>query len=507
MRIKKSKKMNKEQRLKALLSNPYALQRELNNRSLEAFLEFAWSELTSQPYVGNWHITYLCTQLEFLAKGVGNRQKKIHDLLINIPPGSTKTILCSIVFPVWCWTKWPWMRFITASYSGDLAYESATYSRDLVKSDKFKAYYPEIGIKGDKDTKGNFRIVTYKPHANGRGIKEIPGGNRYSTSVGGTLTGFHGDILIWDDALNPQQATSEREMEKANEWVDQTLSSRKTNKANSVTIGIMQRLHENDPSGHLLKKKKKNLKWVCIPGEIRNYAHLVRPRVLRKFYKNDLFDANRLDWNVLKEMETDMGQYGYSGQIGQHPVPPKGGMFHVDSFQMIPGTQVPMSEIIKTVRYWDKAASDGKGTYSVGVKMSRLKGNRLVIWDVKRGQWSTNKREKIIRQTALADGHDCHVVVEQEPGSGGKESAENTIRNLIGYVTKADAPTGKKEFRADPFSVTVNNGDVYMVVADWNKDFKEELRHFPFSTYKDQTDASSGAFNYLVTKKEARRIA
>jgi len=98
------------------------------------------------------------------------------------------------------------------------------------------------------------------------------------------------------------------------------------------------------------------------------------------------------------------------------------------------------------------------------------------------------------------------VYVEQEPGSGGKESAEATIRNLAGWAVYADKPTGDKAFRADPYSVQVNNGAFQLLRGEWNAKFLEEHRFFPFGTYKDQVDASAGAFNQLVSKRIARRI-
>jgi len=96
------------------------------------------------------------------------------------------------------------------------------------------------------------------------------------------------------------------------------------------------------------------------------------------------------------------------------------------------------------------------------------------------------------------DGKTVEIGLEQEPGSGGKESAESTVRNLRGWRVRVDRPTGDKSLRADPFSVQVNNGNVSMVRGDWNEDYIEELRYFPFSKYKDQVDASSGAFNILA---------
>lgn len=489
-----------------LLNNPLSIQRELNDRSLYEFLLWAWPELSGQPFVGNWHLAYLCRELEQVANNVGNRRLKVHDLLINVPPGSTKTKLCSIVFPVWCWTKWYWMKFITVSYSSVLALESAEESRDLIRSQRFQELYPELSIKSDKDTKSNYKIIKRTvSKISDFHYKERIGGNRYSTSVGGTLTGFHADIIIWDDPLNPQQAASEKEVEIANRWLDQTLPTRKTDKGVSVTIGIMQRLRQNDPSGHLLEKEKTNLRHLCFPGEIRNYLQNLKPAECERYYKDDLFDANRMNWNVLIEMEKDLGQYGFAGQIGQNPAPAGGGMFKIDHFQMV-SEITPSNHYVKTVRYWDKAATIGKGAFTVGVKMSLLRDGTFIVDDVKRGQWGSEERERIIKQTAEADGVQVHVVVEQEPGSGGKESAEGTIRNLAGFYVLAERPTGDKSFRADPLSVQVNSGNIKLRVAVWNFEYMEEFSLFPNGTYKDQVDASSGAFNYLATKKVARAI-
>ena len=268
----------------------------------------------------------------------------------------------------------------------------------------------------------------------------------------------------------------------------------------------MQRLHQDDPSGHILAKKKKNIRHISLPGEIRNYREQLTPKELEKFYVDELLDPVRMPWSVLVDLEADLGQYGYAGQIGQDPTPPGGGMFKVDHFQMLSVMPHP-KDIVSTVRFWDKAATkDGKGAYTVGVKMSKLRGNYWLVEDVKRGRWSSDERERIIKETAVADGVDVIVGVEQEPGSGGKESAEGTVGNLAGYRAFTERPTGDKEDRADRYSVQVNVGNVRLLVADWNQAYIEELRFFPFSTYKDQVDASSGAFKKLTGKKQVRNL-
>ena len=403
------------ERMKEAIANPYAVIRELNKRSFYHFLQYFWPIVSAHTFQPNWHIDYLCRELEKVAYAVGNKKPKENDVIINISPGTTKTITCSIMFPVWCWTQWPWMRFICASYSGALALESADYCRELLRSPEFHTIYPDIVIRDDKDTKSLFKIVQkINVEKLGRS-REISGGYRFSTSVGGTLMGFHGDILIVDDPINPTQAASDVELGIANRWMEQTLPTRKTDKAISTLILIMQRLSQLDPTGHLLSKDKENIKHICIPGEIRQYKEYLKPPELEKYYVDDLMDVNRMPWKVLKDLEADLGQYGYAGQIGQNPVPPGGGMFKVERFSVI--TEMPSrAHIVKTVRYWDKAGTQDGGAYTAGLKMSLLQSGKWVVEDIKRGRWGTDERENIIRYTAEADGKHVIVWIEQEPG-------------------------------------------------------------------------------------------
>lgn len=487
----------------SLVKNPLIVRREINKRSFYEFLKFFWPVISNDKFVDNWHIRYLCNELQILAEHVISNKPRPYDLIINVPPGTSKTTICSIMFPVWCWVRAYVLKLITVSYSSTLSLESAELSRDLIRSDLFKTIYPELDIKEDKDTKGNYKVISKESSKIGQVQREKPGGNRFSTSVGGTLTGFHGHIIIVDDPLDPRRAASVAELKKANYWIDSTLVTRKVDKLVSPIILIMQRLAVNDTTAHLLSKFEK-VKHICLPGEIKHFANQVRPKELISYYQNGLLDVKRMSWEVLRDMEVQMGQYSYAAQIGQSPSLVGGGMFKIDHVQII--DKVEEGLIVKEVRYWDKAGTKDGGAYTVGVKMAKLSNGRFVIMDVKRGRWSSEEREKIIKETAFADGFNVPVLIEQEPGSGGKESAENTIRNLAGFVVEADRPVGDKTMRADPFSVQVNSGNVWIVKGDWNLAYLDELKSFPTGTYKDQVDASSGCFSFLVAKKEVRRI-
>ncbi len=496
---------DKKQVFQTLIGNPGLIVRELNNRSFFHFLQYFWSVISSEELILNWHIEYLCNELQEVAERVGDNKPKLNDILINIPPGTTKTTIVSIMFVAWCWSRWYWMRFITASYSSPLALESSETCRDLIRSNEYRAIYPEIGIKEDKDTKSNYRVIKKTKILQGQVAQSILGGNRYTTSVGGSVTGFHAHIIIWDDPINPHEATSSTVLNSTNRWIDQVISTRKVDKKIAVTIGIMQRVNQNDPSGHLLDKQKSNLKHICLPGEIINYSDQVKPIELKKYYKDGLLDPTRLNKAVLNEMEEDLGQYGYAGQVGQKPTPPGGGMFKVDKFEII-DTLPHIDEMEQIVRYWDKAGTQGGGCFTVGCKMTKLRSGKFIIIDIKRGQWGTDERERRILNTAEFDGARTDHWIEQEPGSGGKESAESTKRNLAGHKIYADLPKGDKIYRADPYSVQVNNGNIMLLRGEWNREFINEHENFPFSTYKDQVDAASGAFSKVNGKRKARAV-
>jgi predicted phage terminase large subunit-like protein len=488
------------------VDDPISSMRRLLKGSLYLFIQYFWQDYTTGDFIPNWHIEKLCSELEEVAYRVAYGEPKKYDLVFNVPPGTTKTATVSIMFPVWCWINWYWLRFITASHSHDLSLESAEYSRDVIKSERFRELFPEIVVKQDKDTKSNFRVAKKIWVDKIRAPRTLYGGGRVSTSVKSRIMGFHGDMLIWDDLIDPRLSVSDVERKTANDFLDQTLSQRKTNRKVSVTIGIMQRLDQDDPTAHLLATRK-DIRLICLPGEIRTseYRKQLQPKEWEKYYKDDLLDPVRLSWDILlNHVLPELGDWGYAGQIGQDPTPPGGGLFKVDHLQMINASEIHPLTVIHTVRYWDKAGTEGGGAFTAGVKISKLKTGKFVVWDVKRGQWSSEKRELIIRQTAEADGRNVEVGLEQEPGSGGKESAESTVRNLAGFSSFTEHPTGDKEVRARPFSVQVNFGNVLLIYGDWNDEYKKELRYFPRSKYKDQVDGSSGGFNKLTKPTQVR---
>ena len=476
--------------------NEIDLVRSITQESFYEFLKEFWDVIIPEDPIWNWHIKYLCDELQYMAELVFEGKPKEYDLIINISPASTKSTIASVAFPAWTWTRMATARHICGSHAFDLGMDLSRKCRDIVATQdrvagkpSFLQCFPHIRLREDQNTKGYFANTM--------------GGMRKSVTVGGkSPVGFHAHFILIDDPIDPQKVLSEAEVKKANTWMNETLPSRKVDKTITPTILIMQRLHQNDPTGSWLQKGEKGglVKHISLPADLTD-GFDVKPKELAEHYVDGLFDPLRLPRHILKQSRSQLGEFGYSGQYGQNPVPLGGGMFKVERIRI---DEAPADlNIKKRIRFWDKAGTAGGGAYTVGALLGVDADDRYWVLDIVRGQWDSSEREKIIEQTAEMDGRRTIIGLEQEPGSGGKESAEATVRRLAGYRVRIDRPTGDKALRADPFSSQVNASNVFLKKAHWNLDYLEELRFFPASTYKDQVDATSGGFNILaVTRRK-----
>lgn len=487
-------------------NNLIDLESQKCKRSYFYFLQTFWDVIVQDPPHWNWHIPYLCKQMQIVVERVHERKPRKYDLIINLPPGTTKSLICTVFLVPWIWTKYPYFRIIKVSYNEQLTLEHADYIRDIVRSQKYQDMFPNVKLKYDKSGKSNFRVVFKKEGA------WILGGGVLSTSVNAKATGFHGHLKVVDDPIDPQKAISEVELAKTNSWISQVLSSRVVDKRVVPEITIMQRVHKKDPSGIALEKAKKGkqIKHICLPGDILSDANRnrLRPQILKKLYEEQggYLDPIRLDAIALLELKLNLGQFGYKCQIDQDPVTPGSGMFDTSKLIKIKADSFNYSaNLARIVRYWDKAGSEGAGAYTCGTKMALLRNNRFLVMDVVRGQWGTHHREKIMRETVQLDGPEVVQYLEQEPGSGGKDSALISKEGLSAFGNRVilDNPSGNKIYRADPFSVAMGMGYVAILEADWNRAWIDEYDDFPNGDYKDQVDSGSGAYKELKTCKIA----
>lgn len=490
--------------------NERSVRASVARESFYEFFKMVWPIISAEKFVPNWHIRYLCDQVQIVLEWVFAGQPKKYDLVINISPGSTKSTIVSQAAPAYAWTRMPNFKSINGSYDHALALKDSLACRDIVESDFYRDHFPKVAeLREDQNTKSLF-VNKYK-------------GGRLSASTGSRVTGFHAHLITVDDPLNPEQSFSEPEVKKANRWMTNTLPTRGIMRADTPIILVMQRLAQNDPAGERLLRGGR-LKHICIPAELLydkegTLSTYVSPPGLIKYYKPDgkgnlLMDPRRLDKKNLNEFRKTLGEYGYAGQYLQDPVPLTGAMFDIKMLDI--RDQAP--PMVRMIRAWDKAATKDAGAYSAGVLIGIDKWGDYWVLDVVRGQWTPTDRERMIKQTAQLDSRGAHgvivnrrpedthveIMVETEGGSGGIESTENSIRRLAGFRVSGKRVTGKKEERAWYFASQVGVKDhVKVLNRPWTKPYIEEMKFFPYSKYKDQIDASSLAFNRIA--KPARR--
>ena len=399
-------------------------------------------------------------------------------LVIQAPPqhGKSDTI---VDFIGWLAGKAPDTKTIYASFSERLGVRANLKLQRAFDNARYQRVFSNTKLNASN-------VVTVSGQTlRNREILEYVGHDGYfrNTTVRGSVTGESLDLGVIDDPIKGrEEANSETIRNKTWDWLNDDFMTRFSEDAGLLVI--LTRWHIDDPIGRLIEVDPtvKVLTYKAIAEEDEPHRKAGEP----------LFPEHK-SLDFLLDRKRNMTQGSWEALYQQNPTITGGSMFPVDRFQIIdhPPAQ---RDIAASMRYWDKAGTADGGAYTAGVLMHRLKDGRYCIADCRRKQLSALDRENLIRQTAEMDGKAIRIGIEQEPGSGGKESAEATIRNLAGYRVKADRPTGDKVTRAEPYAAQVQGGNVILVRGEWNRAFIDEHEHFPFGKTKDQVDAAGAAF-------------
>lgn len=413
---------------------------------------------------------------------------EIKRLMVFAPPQHGKSELISVRFPAFWLGQRPDDPVILSSYGASLAERHSAEARSCVESEGYGELFPHVLTRQDTRSKQLWRIVGRR-------------GGMLAVGVGGPVTG-HGALLgIIDDPFeNWEQARSRTQRDRVWEWWRGTFRPRIWE--GGAIILVMTRWHEDDLAGRLLSEQAEDWTVLRLPAlaetqDERDEA--ARLLGLPTGYADPLGRApgaalcpQRFSAAALREIKRDVGSVVWNAEYQGVPRPLEGSLFQRGWFRVVAAVPAHAEQF----RYWDKAGTQDAGDYTAGVRLARAEGVYYVV-DVVRGQWSAHERERTQRATAEQDGVSVAIGLEQEPGSGGKDSSAASIQNLSGFTVHAYPATGDKETRALPFAAQCEAGNVRLVRGPWNAAYLDELCAFPNGTHDDQVDASSGAFNRL----------
>ena len=457
--------------------------------SFAYFFRKAWGWIEEERLIWNWHHDLLCDYLQALQAG-----KPFSDLIVNLPPGSTKSICASIAWPAWCFAKNPAERFLEASYDDDLVAGHSMKCRDLIESEWYQAFFGETVQVAPKRRRRDYWETT-------------AGGYRLSTTPGGRATGRHPSIILYDDIVSVSQADREKIRRAANDWHDKTMASRgAASVLNRRRCNLQQRVHHDDMSGHLIKTgiwESLIIPMEYEPGRMRDIGLGRDPRTT----PGELMWPEMFPEKVVQELKRSL-QDQYAGQYQQRPTAGSGGAFKVDCLKFVSPEEVPWGEFRRVARAWDKAAGKNVGDWTAGVQGGLIElpddRIRLYITDIVKGQWSDDEVEEQIALWAKLDEakfgrHRFKTVFFRDPAAAGIQAANETLRRLRRHQIKAVyVGTTAKETYWRPFANAVARFEVYVVEAGWTADFVTELRSAPRGDHDDQIDAASLLYNEII---------
>lgn len=434
-----------------------------------------------------WFVQDVAEELQQFYNGLkaGKRPK----LAIEAPPQHGKS-LAAKDFCAWLAGKEPDWRTIFASYSEGLGVAANREVARLMISERYNEVFPQVGIGAD-----GWSVNT--------DLIEYPGfqGSFRNTTVKGSINGFGLHFGLIDDPVKgSREARQKTERDETWRWFTDDFFGRFAD--NAGFLAIMTRWHVDDVVGRMIERFGR---WsLDNPDGIKVLRYPALAERDSQFRKKGqpLFPRHKsLTW--LLERRQLLTQGAWEAEYQQNPIIVGGGALPTDRMRVIP--VFDRTKIISSVRYWDKAGTDDSddAAYTAGVLMHKMREHDpvYVIEHVVHGRWRAFDREAKIKQTAQNDRAvlgNYEIVVEQEPGSGGKESAENTVRNLAGFRVFVDRVTGDKVERAQPFAAQVQGHNVGVVAGDWVQGFFDECEPWPFGPRKDRVDAAAGAFNRLL---------
>jgi predicted phage terminase large subunit-like protein len=488
-----------------------AVAAEQARRSLARFIRDSWHVLEpTTPLVWNWHIEAVAWHVQAVLEDWQRRQadsgytQRLRNLLINIPPGTAKSRIVSVCTPAWMWLRCPEWRAIFLSSNPDVALRDSIYCRDLIESDWYQeSFRPTWRMKGDQNAKGLYCNTA--------------GGFRQARGWFAKITGNRADALFVDDPHDADEAQSDKLRQSVLDRWDAAIGNRLNDLRTSVRIGIMQRLHERDFSGHVMAQGDWEL--LCLPQEFEEAQARTTALGWRdpRTKEGELLFEERFPPEVLATERRRLGSYGYAGQHQQRPAPAEGGILKRKwwRFWQLPGQTLPPvlvrqtdgsfyscpvvtlpGQFGQTLQSWDMAFKDTKDSaFVVGQVWGRTDADKWLLDQV---------REKLDFVATLAAVQELsrkwpHVALKLVEDKANGPAVISSLKSRVSGLVAVE-PEGGKEARAQAVAPAIESGNVYLPhpsLAAWVDGFINECAAFPNGAYADQVDAMSQALRRM----------
>jgi predicted phage terminase large subunit-like protein len=485
--------------------------RQACEASLAEFVRQAWHVVepaARKPLIWNWHLDVLCAYLEAFY------DRRVQYLILNVPPGSMKSLLVSVMGPAWQWARseTPSDRFINITNELGLARRDTRKHRDIIQSDWFvERWGGKVKISIDQDTTTHFE-TTAKGFRQGLGIR-------------GGITGKRGNFLLIDDPVDAERAFSDPDIDQANQKFDQVIGSRLDDLDRDGICIIMQRLRTNDLTGHVLGEKHTTWIHVRIPMEYegtpgydpvkdlgQEFAHLTDPRTK----VGELMFPARFTADAVSKLKERLGEYGTAGQLQQRPSPLAGGIIRTAWWRIWPdGKKLP--KILHAFASHDTAFSEAdmkNSAYSAclvfGVWLDaqdcsdehpegRHKLMLLSAWWDRVDIDGLFTQAQTIEKKKLTHAADAHLIENKASGISLVQMMRRRSKVRVLTFDPANDGGGDKIARAYLAAPSFRAGLVYAPNRPWAEQVIRLIGEFPAcdALGKDLTDCCTQAERYL----------
>lgn len=424
-----------------------------------------------ETFTPNWHHEHLAYKLEQVRTG------ELRRLIINVPPRSGKSILASVAWPMFVIGHDPSAEFLAISHTDGLARDFSVQRKMIGQQDWYQDLFPDLAWTARR----NMDLVTNR------------GGRIFASGTGGAVLGKGAHYILIDDPLDGSAAFSQTERRKFNEFYDNTLASRLNNKTTGAIVLIMQRLHEEDATAHLLEKDA--FEVLCLPAiasQAKTYPLSNAPGDVYRRCEGEVLDPVREPIDVLETMRRTQGAAHFQAQYQQDPVPAGGNAIKREWLRYYVDPPASFDRIIVS---WDTASTLGEASdYSVGTVWGS-KGLDFYLLKIVRGRFEApDLRRKILE---LHKSYNAHVTLIEDTELGRalvqELRASNDLRPILWSAREG------KEARLLAQSARFETGQVHLPQnAPELGDYVGELLAFPSGRHDDQVDSTSQALSYLT---------